>query len=205
MSALVRNPNQKYTYGDYLAWPDDERWELIGGVPYSMTPAPSRRHQAVTGEIYRQIANYIKTNGGPCQVYVAPFDVRLPKGGEKDEDIDTVVQPDIVVVCDRKKLDRRGLRGAPDLIVEVVSPATASKDKRDKFLLYERAGVREYWIVEPEAKLVTVFTLAGGRYGRPDVYAEPDQVPVGIFPDCRIDLAAVFADLDADADEGDGK
>ncbi|EAX46807.1 protein of unknown function DUF820 [Thermosinus carboxydivorans Nor1] len=204
MTVPARKPDQKYTYGDYLAWPDDERWELINGVPYSMTPAPSRRHQAVTGEIYRQIANYIKTNGGPCQVYVAPFDVRLPKGGEKDEDIDTVVQPDIVVVCDRKKLDPRGLRGAPDLIVEVVSPATASKDKRDKFLLYERSGVREYWIVEPQPKLVTVFTLAGGRYGRPDVYAEPDQIPVGIFPDCIIDLAAVFADLEPDAD-GEGE
>lgn len=182
-----------YTYSDYSQWPDEERWELIDGVPYNMSPAPSRIHQKITGELFRLIANYL--TGKVCEVYIAPFDVRLPKGQENDEQIDTVVQPDLVVVCDRAKLDERGCRGAPDLVVEVLSPQTAGKDMKIKLALYERVGVKEYWMVDPGNKTVQVYQLeTSGRYGRPDIYTGAEQVKVGLFTDLTIDLAMVFKD-----------
>lgn len=194
MTGLPRKANVKYTYGDYLTWPDDERWELIDGVPYNMTPAPSRRHQAMIIELSRQIANFIKESGGPCKVYTAPFDVRLPKGEEADEDIDTVVQPDIVVVCDPTKLDDKGLRGAPDLVVEIVSPHTIRRDMVEKLSLYERHGVKEYWLVLPGDKVVTVYRLdEDGRYGKPDVYTADDTLAAFAVNGLTVDLAAVFA------------
>lgn len=116
-----------YTYRDYYTWPIDERWELIDGKAYNMSPAPTRRHQEVAGELFRQTANFLQNH--PCQIYAAPFDVRLPRGGEADDLIDTVVQPDLSVICDSEKLDKAGCRGAPDWIIEVLSPATAAKDQ----------------------------------------------------------------------------
>ena len=142
---------EKYTYGDYLTWCDEERWELIDGVPYNMTPAPSRAHQGISVELARQMANYLV--GKTCRIYTAPFDVRLPKGEEKDERIKTVVQPDLLVVCDESKLDDRGCKGAPDLIVEILSPHTAVKDMKTKRDLYERVGVEEYWLIDPNYKV----------------------------------------------------
>lgn len=180
-----------YTYGDYTTWPDEERWELIDGVPYNMSPAPSRIHQKILGDLHRQVANYLI--GKTCEVYIAPFDVRLPKGDESDEQIDTVVQPDLVVVCDRKKLNERGCKGAPDLVVEVLSPGTAGKDMKTKLSLYERVGVKEYWLVDPMNKTVQVYQLEiEGIYGRPDIYTETDHLKVGLFPDLEIDLSLVF-------------
>lgn len=182
-----------YTYGDYSEWPDEERWELIDGIPYNMSPAPSRIHQKITGELFRLIANYL--TGKECEVYIAPFDVRLPKGDENDEQIDTVVQPDLVVVCERKKLDERGCKGAPDLVVEVLSPGTAAKDMKIKLALYERVGVKEYWLVDPGNKTVQVYQLeTSGRYGRPGIYTDTDQIKVGLFPDLEIDLTSVFSE-----------
>lgn len=182
-----------YTYGDYTKWPDEERWELIDGIPYNMSPAPSRIHQKILGELYKQIAVYL--TGKTCEVYIAPFDVRLPKGEESDEQIDTVVQPDLVVVCDQKKLDFHGCKGAPDLVVEVLSPKTAGKDMKTKLSLYERVGVKEYWLVDPGNKTIQVYQLEiGGRYGRPDVYIETDRLKVGLFPDLVIDLSSVFCE-----------
>ena len=194
MTELPRKANVKYTYGDYLTWPDDERWELIDGVPYNMTPAPSRRHQALSRELFWQIYSHIKTSGGPCKVYVAPFDVRLPKGEEADEDIDTVVQPDIVVVCDPAKLDDKGMRGAPDFVVEIASPHTIRRDMVEKLNLYERHGVKEYWLVLPGDKAVTIYRLgADGRYGKPDVYTADDEVPVEMLGGLTVRLSDVFA------------
>ena len=182
-----------YTYGDYAKWPDEERWELIDGVPYNMSPAPSRSHQRILGDLHRQIANYLI--GKTCEVYIAPFDVRLPKGDENDEQIDTVVQPDLVVVCDREKLDERGCKGAPDLAIEVLSPYTAGKDMKTKLNLYERVGVREYLIVDPVNKTVQVYQLEiEGRYGRPDIYTGTEHLKVGLFPDLEIELTSVFRD-----------
>ena len=148
--------NKTYTYANYITWQFKERIELIKGKLFKMSPAPARRHQGISVELSTQFHNYLKKKG--CKSYSAPFDVRFPKG-EDDEQTFTVVQPDICVICDKSKLDDRGCVGAPDLIVEILSPATAKKDVKDKFQLYEESGVKEYWIVSPENKLVDVFIL----------------------------------------------
>jgi Uma2 family endonuclease len=125
---------------------------------------------------------------------VAPFDVRLPEENEKDEDIKTVVQPDIALVCNHSKLDERGCKGAPDLVIEIVSPSTVKKDLKDKFLLYEKAGVKEYWIVHPVDKTVMVFTLEEKKYGRPEIYSEEDQVKARVLDDLIVNLKEAFKD-----------
>jgi len=191
MGPLTEKLKKIYTYSDYKNWDDDERWELIDGIAYNMSPAPSRRHQQISGELFRQFANFLL--GKPCDVYDAPFDVRLPENDEETSDILTVVQPDISVICAPEKLDDAGCIGAPDLIVEILSPSTARKDHKEKFCRYERAGVKEYWLVDPLANTVTVFKLgADKRYGRPDVYGDDEKIVVGIFPDLEIELALVF-------------
>ncbi|MDR1727824.1 MAG: Uma2 family endonuclease, partial [Acidobacteriota bacterium] len=149
---------QRYTYADYCTWNDGERWELIDGAPYLMSPAPGRRHQEISGELFAQLHNFLE--GKPCKVYIAPFDVRLDAGGEDD----TVCQPDIIVVCDTSKLDEKGCKGAPDLAVEVLSPSSTRMDGVVKLEKYREAGVREYWIVSPDARGVQAFLLDGGRY-----------------------------------------
>lgn len=181
-----------YTYGDYETWPEDQRWELIDGVPYDMTPAPSRKHQEILGALYLQFAGYLK--GKPCRVYLAPFDVRLPQGQEEDAKIKTVVQPDLTVVCERIKLDDKGCKGAPDLVIEITSPHTAAKDAKLKLALYEKTGVREFWLVQPLDATVMVFTLDNnGKYGNPETFAPNDQIPVKIFSgELLVDLAQIF-------------
>jgi len=154
-----------HTYGDYVSWTDEIRHELIDGVAYAMSPAPTRLHQEVTGEMFRQIADALDSS--PCRPYIAPFDVRLPRAKESDDDVDTVVQPDISVICEESKLDERGCRGAPDWIIEVLSSGTASHDQIIKRALYERVGVREYWLVHPTDKVVTIYLLENGAYGKP--------------------------------------
>jgi Uma2 family endonuclease len=183
--------HDNYTYGDYLSWPEEERWEIIDGVPHMMAP-PSRIHQEILTELLTQFSNYLREK--PCKVYPAPFGVRLPIGNEKsDQEITTVVEPDIVVVCDPSKLDDQGCKGAPDLIIEIISPSSVKNDMLKKFNRYEKAGVKEYWIVEPSGKIVTVFMLGeNGRYGRPEIYAEDDEIQVNVFTDLKIGLKAVF-------------
>jgi Uma2 family endonuclease len=187
--------DRKYTYGDYLTWPDDERWEIFEGVArrleYEMNASPASRHQDVLLELAYQFKIYLK--GKFCKVFVAPFDVRFSRGNEKDGEIETVVQPDIVVVCDQAKIDEKGCRGVPDFIIEIVSPSTAKKDMIEKLNLYEKYGVREYWIIHPADRVVTVFVIgADGKYGRPVTYGGEDKVRVGIFSDLEIDLKGVF-------------
>ena len=182
--ALPRRDSQYHTYRDVRAWPEDQRCELIDGVAYLMN-APRRIHQKVLGSIYRQVAQAL--DDSPCEPYIAPFDVRLPKTGEVDDDIDTVVQPDLSVICDRTKLDELGCRGAPDWIVEVVSPGTAGHDHIVKRNAYERAGVREFWLVHPGDRLVTVYRLVDGAYGRPDVSEMSGELAVGILPEVILD------------------
>ena len=176
--------NDLHTYGDYLNWPEDVRYELIDGVAYQMAPAPLLEHQEVAGQIYRQAANAL--SGKPCRAFIAPVDVRLPKLDEADERIDTVVQPDVLVVCDQAKLDRRGVRGAPDWVVEVLSPSTAGHDHVLKRRIYERAGVKEYWLVHPGDRLLTVYRLANGEYGKPEVQELAGETRVGVVPDLVI-------------------
>ena len=185
--------DQGYTYGDYLTWPDEERWELIDGAAYCMSPAPAPRHQEELVELVRQFANHLR--GKPCRVYVAPFDVRLPDADEPDETVRTVVQPDLVVLCDASKLDERGCRGAPDLVMEILSPSTSARDQRQKLALYERHGVREYWIVDSADRLVRIYRLGDDRhYGRDSVYTAGSSIAVRILPDLVIDTGAVFGE-----------
>ena len=186
---LLPEKNKKYTYADYLTWSEEERWEIINGVPY-LQAAPTWQHQAVLLDLARQFANYLQDKS--CRVFTAPFDLRIPEANEKDEETINVVQPDIIIICDNSRLKKTGYYGVPELIIEVVSPSTGQKDKIEKFNLYEKAGVKEYWIVEPDEKVVMVFTLEEGRYGRPQMYSEEDKVKVSIFDDLVIDLKPVF-------------
>ncbi|MDD3582137.1 MAG: Uma2 family endonuclease [Desulfobacca sp.] len=182
---------KRYTYADYLKWPEGERWELIEGIPYNMTPAPSTAHQLVLGELFRQISTFLLDKD--CLPFVAPFDVRLKEADETDEQISSVVQPDISVVCDPSKLDERGCHGAPDFIIEVLSPATAAKDQIQKVALYEKHGVKEYWIIHPADRLVTVRILEkGGKYGIPQIYEAKGRLPVGSISGLELDLDLVF-------------
>lgn len=181
-----------FSYQDYQTWNKDERWEIIRGEARLMTPAPPRRHQEISVELARQFSNFLL--GKTCRVYTAPFDVRLGYGLEKDADIHTVVQPDISIVCDPVRLDEKGCLGAPDLIVEILSPATSRRDWKDKFSLYEEFEVREYWIVDPAGLTVVVFSLGtDGRYGRPTVYTEEDKISIGLLEGLVIELETVFS------------
>ena len=186
--------NERFTYADYLSWPNDERWELIDGVAYNMCPAPGTQHQRVSRNLERQIDNYLQKK--TCQMYHAPFDVKFSeRPGLTDDKIDTVVQPDILIVCDKTKLDDRGCNGAPDLIIEITSPSTAKNDLSTKFDLYQRHGVTEYWLVHPAEHTLLVYKLGNDlRYGAADRYAGDDKVPVPLLGDLVIDLAEVFAE-----------
>lgn len=184
--------NHIYTYADYLSWSEDTRVELIDGKPY-LQAAPSRIHQEILSELHRQIANYLVEK--ECKVYVAPFHVvlKLEEKIDNEKDRKNIVEPDITIVCDRSKLDDEGCKGSPDMVIEIVSPSSARRDKIEKFNLYEQAGVKEYWIIEPEEKIVSVFILQGNRYGRPGLYTEENQVKVSIFKDLVIDMKKVFS------------
>lgn len=183
--------SDRYTYRQYCEWPDTERWELIDGIAWSMSPAPARRHQDICGSLFRQFSNFLE--GTPCRIYFSPFDLLLPEANEADDWVDTVVQPDLVLICNRDILTDYGARGVPDLIIEILSPSTARKDTREKFLLYEKKGVPEYWIVDPVADIVTVFKRGRDtRYGRPDIYGAEETIPVTILPGLAIILEPVF-------------
>lgn len=200
MPQTLKNNNEHWTYADYLTWPDDERWEIIEGVAYpwngihAMSPGSSRYHQSVSFEIARQLGNYLK--GKKCCAFAAPFDVRFSEQNEaSDNYIENVVQPDIVVVCDKTKLDERGCKGAPDFIIEISSPSTGSNDLTLKYDLYQRHGVKEYWILHPDEQTVMVFKLGeDGKYGSPDRYAGNDKITVPLLGDLLIDLNEVFAE-----------
>ena len=158
---IFKRDTQQHTYADYLTWSRDYGDELVDGIAYIREPpSPSRHHQEFVGELYRQAANALE--GKSCRAYVAPFDVRLPKDGEADNQIDTVVQPDVFIVCDRHKVDERGVRGAPDWLAEVLSPTTASYDQNLKLAAYERAGVPEVRLIHPTDQTSTVYRFQDG-------------------------------------------
>lgn len=184
---------ERYTFADYLTWDENERIEIIDGEAFLMA-APSSKHQEISMEISRQLANFLV--GKPCRVYPAPFNVRLfAKDGDAPEDVDTVVEPDISVICDRSKIDARGCKGAPDLIVEILSPSSLRNDRLVKLRLYQRAGVREYWIADPENKTVQVFLLNsnGILYPHED-YGQEDVAKVNVLDGCFIELDKVFSE-----------
>jgi len=191
MPAAQKIEQKRLSYSDYLTWDDDNRWELIDGTPISMSPVPNRIHQAVSRNLIIQIGNQLK--GHSCSLFHSPFDVRLEAAGTGNELAFHVVQPDIVVVCDPSKLDDHGCIGAPDWIIEIISPSTASHDHIVKLAIYERFGVKEYWIIQPVDQIVMVYLLNDiGCYGKPGVYCREDHVQVGILPELRIELKEIF-------------
>lgn len=181
-----------YTYADYLKWDLPEMVELIRGKVYKMSPAPTSKHQRISGNLFGSIKYFLKKK--KCEVFSAPFDVRLPRKGKANEDIITVVQPDICVICDPTKIDTRGCLGAPDWVIEILSKHTSAKDLNEKFEVYEEAGVKEYWVVHPGEQTVLVYTLNdSGKYeGILKPYVRNDKVQPKTLPGLTIDLEEVF-------------
>ena len=191
--ALPKATDHRFTYADYRQWPADERWELIDGVAYAMAPAPTISHQTLAGQLFRQIDEAL--DGAPRRALIAPVDVLSPAASETDDQATTVVQPDILVVCDPKKITERNVRGAPDWIIEVLSPASARHDHLTKRALYERAGVREYWLVHPVDRVITVYTLKDGQYGGPEIADMAGERGPTIFPEIVIRWQAILEKL----------
>ena len=188
---------KEYTYADYVKWTFEEMVELIKGRVFKIN-TPLTNHQKTSGNLHRLFANYLYKK--PCDVYHAPFDVRLPKPlhhRKSDKDITTVVQPDICVICDINKIDRRGCIGAPDLIVEILSKGTAEKDVKGKFQVYEESGVQEYWITSVEDETVLVYRLDKNNSYQADhrPYVQGDFIKVGIFDDFSILVEDIFEGL----------
>jgi Uma2 family endonuclease len=192
---------EKYSYADYLSWTDERRYEIINGVVYDMN-APSRLHQEYVVEFVRLFANFFADK--PCKVYVAPFDVRLPRKSKRDKDIYNVVQPDISIVCDNEKLDDKGCIGAPDMIIEVISPTTSSRDNILKRALYEKAGVKEFWLLHSIDQLLTVYRLGKNGYTKPEIYDAYAEVAPGIFPELKIDLKTILNPVEVPDNPGPG-
>ncbi len=189
-STTMKEP-ERYTYADYLTWDDGERWELIDGKRYNMTPTPHHNHQLILGALLMQL--YPGTKGKAWEIYMAVFDVRLPFDGKADHQVTNVVQPDISVFSDSSKLDERGGIGVPEFIIEILTPFTSRKDRHLKFNLYEKAGVKEYWLVSLEDELVEIYVLgADKKYGRPQRFIETDTVRLTALPGLTVDLSRVF-------------
>jgi Uma2 family endonuclease len=180
-----------YSYADYLKWQFDERIELLKGRIFKMG-APNFAHQAITGELYYQLRAFLQQKS--CRVFVAPFDVRLPRfNKKKDKEVMTVVQPDLCVVCDLSKLDDRGCIGAPDMVVEILSPGNSKKEMRDKFEVYQESGVKEYWVVNPLEKHVLVFVLnEKGQYIGLAPFTEDMVLTSAQFPGLALEVKEIF-------------
>lgn len=177
---------QTYTYADYASWDDDQRWELIDGVPYLMT-GPGVRHQTILGELFLIVGNFLKDK--PCRVFFAPCDVLFPESGQEEKDVKNVFQPDLMVICEQNRIKEKYIWGAPDWVVEVLSPSTSKKDLNLKKHVYERFGVKEFWAVCPVYALVTVFRLEKGKLQLVDVYDGEDELEVSALPGLRIPLS----------------
>lgn len=184
--AVLKRDDLQHTFADYVVWSNTYGDELINGTAYFREPpSPSESHQEIVVELCRQVANALK--GKPYRVYVAPFDVRLPKSNEGDDQVDTVVQPDVLIVSGLTKVDARGVRGAPDWLVEVLSPSTASYDQTVKLRAYERARVPEVWLVDPINRALRIYQLEQGRYGRETFLELKGQTPLAAVPGVTID------------------
>lgn len=180
----LKRQMERYTYADYKQW--NGRWEIIDGRAYAMAPAPSIGHQSISGMIFRKLGDFL--DGKPCMPFIAPLDVRF----EESDGCETVVQPDVLVVCDRAKLRKDGCVGTPEVVFEVLSPSTATRDLLMKYDLYERHGVREYWVVDPIEKVMVRFTLKDGRYERS---GEQPVLESLVLPGFSLEPAALFASL----------
>lgn len=189
---LPKRDAQRHTFGDYLVWSRTSGDELIDGTAYvKEPPSPLWSHQAIVVELVRQLENTLE--GTPWRAFVAPLDVRLPKSTEADDQIDTVVQPDVFITRGLTKIDSRGLRGAPDWLAEVLSPTTARYDRSLKIPVYERAGVPEVWLIDPLSRSVTLYRLEEGRYPQPTVLELKGEIPLAAVPGVRVNWDRIIA------------
>jgi len=186
--------SKTYSYADYLQWTFEDRLELIKGKIFKMTPAPASVHQRLSWVISGELYTFLKKS--PCSAYTAPFDVRLPRKGEnEDKKIFTVVQPDICIICDPSKVDSRGCTGAPDIVLEILSPGNNQKELRNKYEVYEESGVKEYWIISPQDETFLKYTLIEGHYHASKLMTIGDIVTTPILPDFELNLETVFAGI----------
>jgi Uma2 family endonuclease len=181
-----------YSYADYLTWQFQEKLELIKGRIFKMSPAPSTSHQKISGKLHGRLFNFFEPHS--CNLFAAPFDVRLldKKKSTLDKEIHTVVQPDLCVICDDTKLDERGAIGAPDLVIEILSPGNSNKEMKYKFDLYEEAGVLEYWIVNPADKTVFIYVLKENQFIGMHPLIEEDAIQSKLFPELDFKLESIF-------------
>jgi Uma2 family endonuclease len=184
-----------YSYSSYLNWLFPERVELIKGKIFKMSPAPSRVHQEVAGNIFLKLGNFLE--GKPCKIYSAPFDVRFPKESKADKDVYTVLQPDICVICDKGKLDARGCIGAPDLVVEVLSPGNTKMELLNKYHVYEEFGVKEYWVVSQSDQSILIYTLNdSGKFQPSKIFTHSEKITSSVLPGFELELDDVFEDIE---------
>lgn len=181
MQARVKKADGPYTYDDYLSWSDEKRWEIIDGVSYALA-SPTVRHQDVLLNLASAMRPFFR--GRPCRLFIAPLDVVLSE--------DTVVQPDLLVVCDPKKVAGACIRGVPDLVVEVLSPSSAWHDRLCKFKRYAAAGVKEYWLVSPEVATIEIFTQEDGAFRIHEAFMQQERLTSALFPDVAFEMADVF-------------
>lgn len=185
--------SKSYSYADYYGWQIDERLELINGKVYVLSPAPTTNHQILTGYIFNRLSDFLEDKG--CNVFISPFDVRLPGKSKEDKDITTVVQPDICVVCDKSKIDERGCIGAPDIMVEILSPGSSKKDLKQKQEVYEQSGVREYWVISPQNQWCIIYTLIDGKYNLSGPFVEGEFITSTVLPGFTLNLSTLFDKL----------
>lgn len=188
----VLNLNKTYTYADYLTWQFSERIELIKGKVFKMSPAPNTFHQRISMKLTGLFYNFFKSH--LCTLFVAPFDVRIldKTKSTTDKDIYTVVQPDLCVICDENKIDDRGAFGAPDLVIEILSPGNSKKEMKYKYDLYQEAGVLEYWIVNPADRTILIFVLKDNQFIGMHPLIEEDVIQSRLFPELDFKLETIF-------------
>jgi len=183
--------SKTYSYADYLQWTFDERLELIKGKIFKTTPAPAAVHQRLSWIISGELYNFLKNK--PCDAYAAPFDVRLPRKGEnEDKQIFTVVQPDVCIICDPSKVDDRGCTGAPDIVIEILSPGNNRKEIQNKYEAYEESGVKEYWIISPQDETFLKYTLLGSKYQPSKLMTTGAIITTEILPGFELPLDTLF-------------
>lgn len=186
------DPDKLYTYADYLEWKFEERVELLKGKIFQMG-APGSNHQRVSKRLFSAINNYL--TGRNCEVFYAPFDVRIPRKSADDKDIITVFQPDLCVICDPTKIDEKGCLGAPDIVIEILSPGNNKKELKYKFDIYEEAGVKEYWIADPREKSVQIFLLINGKYSSEGYLIDEDKITSNILPGFSMIISELFLNI----------
>ncbi|PQJ10700.1 hypothetical protein CJD36_012060 [Flavipsychrobacter stenotrophus] len=188
--------NKVYTYADYYKWKFEERIELIKGRIFKMSPAPTSAHQVISREVSGLLWQFLK--GKPCQFFSAPFDVRIPRRSREDKDIITVVQPDICVICEPTKIDKKGCIGAPDIVMEILSPSNSEKELKLKYEVYQEAGVREYWVIFPTEKTLMIYTLSDGKFAASRFYVTGDRVSSGVLEGFSFDVNEIFVGYESE-------